>query len=115
MEIWGPLLNGGKLVIAPPGISSLAEYIGHLQASSDELKTLHEEVLINVTRFFRDPEVWHAFQTVLLPNLFGEAGAEIEMPRAMGTMLKAICIRREFNVWATDKSSPMNPTQGPNR
>ena len=46
-------------------IDTLAEYIRYLQARSDELRTLQEEALINVTRFFRDPEFWHSLKTAL--------------------------------------------------
>jgi dienelactone hydrolase len=45
--------------------------------------------------------------TVYLPKLFGEAGRPAGHPLGIVTMLGGICIRREFNVWATDKSSPI--------
>lgn len=48
-----------------------------------------------------------AGMTVYLPKLFGEAGRPAEHPLGLLTMLGGICIRREFNVWATDKSSPI--------
>lgn len=48
-----------------------------------------------------------AGMTVFCPVLFGDPGAEISPLKAVGTMLAGICIRREFNVWATDKSSPI--------
>src|ERR1043166_3478461 len=48
-----------------------------------------------------------AGMTVFCPVLFGPAGEEISMPRALATMIRGICIRREFNVWAADKSSPI--------
>ncbi len=51
-------------------IDTLAEYVRYLQARSDELRTLQEEALINVTRFFRDPEFWDALKTVVLPAFF---------------------------------------------
>src|ERR1700744_2216212 len=45
--------------------------------------------------------------TVFLQSLFGEPGR----PRSTGyeivTLLNAICIRREFNVWSAGKSSPI--------
>jgi dienelactone hydrolase len=46
-----------------------------------------------------------AGMTVFCPVLFGEAGREVTLGYALGTMLKGICIQREFNVWATDRSS----------
>ncbi len=48
-----------------------------------------------------------AGMTVFCPILFGEAGREISAGYALGSMLKGICIQREFNVWANDKSSPI--------
>ncbi len=48
-----------------------------------------------------------AGMTVFLPSLFGTPGKEVSRPYAIGQMLMGMCIRREFNVWATDKSSPI--------
>jgi dienelactone hydrolase len=48
-----------------------------------------------------------AGMTVFLPSLFGQPGKDVSMGYAIGEMLKGICIRREFNVWATNRSSPI--------
>jgi dienelactone hydrolase len=48
-----------------------------------------------------------AGMTVFCPSLFGEPGRPVSAGYAIGTMLKAICISREFDVWATDRSSPI--------
>jgi dienelactone hydrolase len=48
-----------------------------------------------------------AGMTVYCPNLFGEAGRPANHPLGLATMIGGICIRREFNVWASDKSSPI--------
>jgi dienelactone hydrolase len=48
-----------------------------------------------------------AGMTVYCPNLFGEAGRPATHPLGLATMIGGICIRREFNVWASDKSSPI--------
>ena len=48
-----------------------------------------------------------AGMTVFMPNLFGEPGRPVTIGYALGAMAKAICISREFNVWANDKSSPI--------
>jgi len=66
-----------------------------------EMPNLHPLVLRFASR------VAGAGMTVFCPNLFGEAGAPIDRLRAVGTLLKAICIRREFDVWASDRSSPI--------
>lgn len=48
-----------------------------------------------------------AGMTVFLPSLFGEPGRPVTRGYVLSTMLRAICIRREFNAWSTDKSSPI--------
>jgi len=48
-----------------------------------------------------------AGMTVFLPSLFGEPGRPVTGPYALRETLAAICIRREFNVWSADKSSPI--------
>lgn len=51
-------------------MDSLAEYVRIVQERREELRNLHEDVLINVTRFFRDPGVFEALKTEILPTLF---------------------------------------------
>ncbi len=48
-----------------------------------------------------------AGMTVFLPSLFGTPGKPPTMGYALGEMFMGICIRREFSVWATDRSSPI--------
>ena len=48
-----------------------------------------------------------AGMTVFMPSLFGVDGRPATHPLGVATMLKTICIAREFNVWANDKSSPI--------
>jgi dienelactone hydrolase len=48
-----------------------------------------------------------AGMTAVMPSLFGSPGKTVTMGYAIGEMLKGICIRREFNVWATNRSSPI--------
>jgi dienelactone hydrolase len=48
-----------------------------------------------------------AGMTAVMPSLFGTPGKPVTMGYAVGEMVKGICIRREFNVWATDRSSPI--------
>jgi dienelactone hydrolase len=66
-----------------------------------EMPGLHPSVIRFADR------VAAAGMTVFLPDLFGVAGRPAEHPAGLLTMLGGICIRREFNVWATDKSSPI--------
>lgn len=48
-----------------------------------------------------------AGMTAFCPSLFGDPGREVTTGYALGTMLKTICISREFKAWATDESSPI--------
>ncbi|HEY0161419.1 MAG TPA: CheR family methyltransferase, partial [Edaphobacter sp.] len=50
-------------------MENLTEYSRYLQARPDELRTLQEDVLINVTRFFRDPDLWESLKTNIFPSL----------------------------------------------
>jgi two-component system, chemotaxis family, CheB/CheR fusion protein len=59
-------------------MESLADYLRYLQLRSDELRILQDDVLINVTRFFRDPSVWQALSAEILPQIF--AGRASERP-----------------------------------
>jgi dienelactone hydrolase len=45
--------------------------------------------------------------TVFCPSLFGEPGRPATLGYALGVMAKAICVRREFDVWSRDRSSPI--------
>jgi dienelactone hydrolase len=48
-----------------------------------------------------------AGMTVYCPSLFGKPGKPSSRGYATAEMLKAICVRREFYVWAQDRSSPI--------
>jgi dienelactone hydrolase len=48
-----------------------------------------------------------AGMTVFMPVLFGEPGRPVSTGYAIKEMLTGICIRREFAVWASDRSSPI--------
>ena len=48
-----------------------------------------------------------AGMTAFLPVLFGQPGRPVSPGYAIGEMLKGICIRREFSVWAHNRSSPI--------
>ena len=47
----------------------LAQYHRFLAMRGDELRALQEDVLINVTRFFRDPGLWESLRSNVLPGL----------------------------------------------
>lgn len=48
-----------------------------------------------------------AGMTAWCPKLFGVAGRPANHPASVLTMLGGMCVRREFNVWAAGKSSPI--------
>jgi dienelactone hydrolase len=48
-----------------------------------------------------------AGMTVFLPSLFGKPGKVASTGYAIGSMVNAICVRREFHVWAGTGSSPI--------
>lgn len=50
-------------------IERLADYVRYVQENRDELKALYDDILISVTRFFRDPEVFEALKTKVFPQL----------------------------------------------
>lgn len=55
---------------------NLAEYYKFLQTRNDELRILQEDLLINVTRFFRDPGFWDSLRENVLPALLQERPAD---------------------------------------
>lgn len=66
-----------------------------------EMPGLHPEVI----RFAND--LVAAGMTVFCPSLMGEPGRRVTPNYARGVILKTLCVRREFTVWATDRSSPI--------
>ena len=48
-----------------------------------------------------------AGMTVFCPSLFGEPGRPVSTGYMMTEGLKTMCVRREFNAWAADRSSPI--------
>lgn len=50
-------------------IDKIANYLKYLQANTQELDLLFKEMLIGVTSFFRDPAVWEALRSTVLPAL----------------------------------------------
>lgn len=50
-------------------LDTLAEYVSFLQGNPQEIRDLHEDALINVTRFFRDSEVFDALKTFVFPEI----------------------------------------------
>ncbi len=57
-------------------IQQLADYRDYLNSHTEELKTLSQEFLINVTRFFRDPEAFETLRTEVIPSIISNRNAE---------------------------------------
>ncbi len=55
--------------LAIRGLSDLADYLPHLEQDPAELEVLYNDLLINVTSFFRDPELFEALKTAVFPHL----------------------------------------------
>ena len=45
------------------------DYLELLKSSSDEQQALRDDLLINVTEFFRDEDPWHVLESSILPEL----------------------------------------------
>ncbi len=65
-------------------LSSTASYADMLEHNALELDLLFKELLIGVTEFFRDTEVWQVFAQSTLPALLEE--------RSSGRELRAWCV-----------------------
>ncbi len=55
------------------GAASLADYATLLADSTEETARLLEALTINVTQFFRNPEVWDRLASMLEPRISGDA------------------------------------------
>lgn len=50
-------------------VQTMDQYIDILEKDSKELESLHQDILIRVTRFFRDPETFEAFTKDIFPSI----------------------------------------------
>ncbi|MCD2452489.1 PAS domain-containing protein [Methylicorpusculum oleiharenae] len=51
-------------------INTIAGYVGFLRENPQELDLLFKELLIGVTSFFRDPQVWEQLKNEAIPAIF---------------------------------------------
>jgi two-component system CheB/CheR fusion protein len=54
-------------------VDSLADYAGLIRARSDEARSLADDLLLGVTEFFRDADVFEGLERLVLPRLFDDA------------------------------------------
>ena len=57
-------------------INGIADYVRYLRENQQELDLLFKELLIGVTSFFRDPDVWKFMVTTAIPALLDQPRAE---------------------------------------
>ncbi|ACY15752.1 chemotaxis protein CheB [Haliangium ochraceum] len=59
----------------------IADYVEHLRSNPEELSALYQDLLIGVTRFFRDPDAFAILEERLLPHLLDTtpAGEELRL------------------------------------
>ncbi len=50
-------------------MEKLEDYVRLLRENAEEVKNLYEDILINVTSFFREPEAFEALQQVVFPEI----------------------------------------------
>ena len=50
-------------------IEKVAAYLKRLESDPNEVRALHQDLLINVTCFFRDPEVWAHLKEEIIPHI----------------------------------------------
>jgi two-component system CheB/CheR fusion protein len=97
---------------------NIEEYVRHLKNDRDELDVLYRDLLIGVTRFFRDDKAFAALEERVLPDLLrrGEPGAPLrvwvagcatgEEPYSLAILLQDLMqklgIDRELKIFATD-------------
>jgi two-component system CheB/CheR fusion protein len=55
--------------MAHHGLTRIEEYVARLRADRPEVHALVGEMLVSVTRFFRDEDVWELVRTALFPRL----------------------------------------------
>src|SRR5262249_27294724 len=57
-------------------IATLSDYIQFLRESPDRVKVLYEDLLINVTEFFRDPKIFEVLKSEVFPELLKDRPQE---------------------------------------
>jgi two-component system CheB/CheR fusion protein len=57
-------------------VERLSSYLGLLRSEPEEVRSLGDDLLITVTNFFRDPEVFQALEQKVIPALFKRKGPD---------------------------------------
>ncbi len=56
-------------------IGNLEDYVKYVQSNSEELQALYKDMLITVTNFFRDPDLFEALRVKIFPRILQEKEA----------------------------------------
>ena len=51
------------------GLTSVEEYVEQLESTPEEINELYKDLLIGVTKFFRDPEAFEVIESEVIPKL----------------------------------------------
>jgi hypothetical protein len=93
------------------GLATFDEYLARAESSEEEARKLADDLLINVTRFFRDGPAWDALERFVLPPLARGSGPLRVWAPACATGQEAYSLAmllteglpgREFKVFASD-------------
>jgi two-component system, chemotaxis family, CheB/CheR fusion protein len=57
-------------------LEKLTDYVRLLQSNTNEIKALYQDMLINVTSFFRNPKVFEALKTQVFPDILKRHSSE---------------------------------------
>ncbi|MFH7245082.1 MAG: chemotaxis protein CheB [Spirulina sp.] len=60
-------------------LETLADYRRYLESQTTEIQALYEEILIHVTGFFRDPEVFKVLKRDIFPTLLRDRPPEVPL------------------------------------
>jgi two-component system, chemotaxis family, CheB/CheR fusion protein len=55
-------------------VERLEDYLDQLRESAEEVRALADDLLITVTSFFRDPDIWQQLEERVIPTLFENRG-----------------------------------------
>ena len=66
-------------------IYQVDEYVTYLEQATDEVEALFRDLLIGVTNFFRDPEVFQVLEQQIIPKLFSDKEASGGVIRVWST------------------------------
>ncbi|MDX2009206.1 MAG: chemotaxis protein CheB [Myxococcaceae bacterium] len=93
------------------GVGSFAEYLERAELHEDEARKLADDLLINVTRFFRDAPAWDTLERLVIPQLARGSGllrvwvpacASGQEAYSIAMLLTEGLPGRDFKVFASD-------------